>query len=318
MNLSPAIWAITIVAFLVAIGLDLLIADRKPHVLSTKEAATWVLIYVGLAVAFGLTLGQLAGNAYSQQFFAGYLTELSLSVDNLFVFLVLLTSFVVPKEYEHRILMLGIVIALILRGVLIALGAAVINTFSASFYLFGAFLLFTAVQVVRHRNDRPAPGKNPLFKLVQRVIPSVETYDKGKFFTTIGKHRYATPLFVVILAIGTTDLLFAFDSIPAIYGLTEEPFIVFTANAFALLGLRQLFFLISGLVERLIYLSFGLGIILGFIGVKLIFHAMAKTGLFGWSFEIDLPVSLLVIALTLAGTTLASLVKSRQLGNPNN
>lgn len=318
MNLSPAIWAITIVAFLVAIGLDLLIADRKPHVLSTKEATTWVLIYVGLAVAFGLTLGQLAGNAYSQQFFAGYLTELSLSVDNLFVFLVLLTSFVVPKEYEHRILMLGIVIALILRGVLIALGAAVINTFSASFYLFGAFLLFTAVQVVRHRNDRPAPGKNPLFKLVQRVIPTVETYDKGKFFTTIDKHRYATPLFVVILAIGTTDLLFAFDSIPAIYGLTEEPFIVFTANAFALLGLRQLFFLISGLVERLIYLSFGLAIILGFIGVKLIFHAMAKTGLFGWSFEIDLPVSLLVIALTLAGTTLASLVKSRQLGNPNN
>jgi tellurite resistance protein TerC len=225
----------------------------------------------------------------------------------------LLTSFAVPKEFQHRILMLGIVIALVLRGVLIALGAAVINAFSWSFYLFGAFLLFTAVQVIRHRNDHPEPSNNPLFKLVKRVISTTEDYDEGKFFTRIDGKRFATPMLVVILAIGTTDLLFALDSIPAIYGLTEEPFIVMTANAFALLGLRQLFFVISGLVERLIYLSFGLAFILGFIGVKLVLHAMAETPSLNWEFEIPLQVSLLVIVLTLAITTAASLLRTRQL-----
>jgi tellurite resistance protein TerC len=271
-----------------------------------------VLFYVSLAIIFGLSLGQISGWEYGQQFFAGYITELSLSVDNLFVFLVLLTSFAVPKEFQHRILMLGIVIALVLRGVLIALGAAVINAFSWSFYLFGAFLLFTAVQVIRHRNDHPEPSNNPLFKLVKRVISTTEDYDEGKFFTRIDGKRFATPMLVVILAIGTTDLLFALDSIPAIYGLTEEPFIVMTANAFALLGLRQLFFVISGLVERLIYLSFGLAFILGFIGVKLVLHAMAETPSLNWEFEIPLQVSLLVIGLTLAITTAASLLRTRQ------
>ncbi len=312
-NLPLSVWLITITVFLVVIGADLLIADRRPHVLSTKEALGWVLFYVSLAIIFGLSLGQISGWQYGQQFFAGYITELSLSVDNLFVFLVLLTSFAVPKEYQHRILMLGIVIALVLRGVLIALGAAVINAFSWSFYLFGAFLLFTAVQVIRHRNDHPEPSNNPLFKLVKRVISTTENYDEGKFFTRIDGKRFATPMLVVILAIGTTDLLFALDSIPAIYGLTEEPFIVMTANAFALLGLRQLFFVISGLVDRLIYLSFGLAFILGFIGVKLVLHAMAETPSLNWEFEIPLQVSLLVIALTLATTTVASLLRTRQL-----
>lgn len=313
MDVSVGLWLVTVAIFVVVIVLDLLIADRRPHVLSIRESVSWIAFYVGLAAIFAVLVGWLTGWQYAQQFVGGYLTEFSLSVDNLFVFLVLLTSFAVPEELRHRILMLGIVIALILRFGLIVLGAAIIERFSAVFFIFGAFLLWTAAQVYRHRSDTPTVRENPLFRAVTRVIPTTEAYSGSRFFVRQGGELLATPLFVVILAIGTTDLLFALDSIPAIFGLTEEPFIVFTANAFALLGLRQLFFLISGLARRLVYLPFGLTFILGFIGVKLLLHAVHETFPQAQVPEIPVTVSLAVIVGALAVTVVASLQSSRHL-----
>jgi tellurite resistance protein TerC len=306
------VWALTIGAFVLILGLDLAIAARKgPHVIAISEATRWVAFYVALAVAFGIGLTIVAGGQSGGEFFAGYLTEYSLSVDNLFVFVIIMASFAVPQQYQHKVLLFGIVLALVLRGLFIAIGAAAIAAFVEVFFLFGAFLIYTAIQLARHRNEEPEVGKNPLLRLMERVLPTTREYDGAKVVTRVAGKRVATPLLLVMIAIGSTDILFALDSIPAIFGLTKEPYIVFTANAFALLGLRQLFFLLDGLLDRLVYLSVGLAVILGFIGVKLILEAAHQT--ISKSFpEISIPVSLSFIVTVLLITTVASLVKTKR------
>lgn len=304
------VWALTIGAFVLILGLDLAIAARKgPHVIAVGEATRWVAFYVALAVAFGIGLTIVAGGQSGGEFFAGYLTEYSLSVDNLFVFVIIMTSFAVPQQYQHKVLLFGIVLALVLRGAFIAIGAAAIAAFVEVFFLFGAFLIYTAIQLARHRDEEPEVGNNPLLRLMERVLPTTREYDGAKVVTRIAGKRVATPLLLVMIAIGSTDILFALDSIPAIFGLTKEPYIVFTANAFALLGLRQLFFLLDGLLDRLVYLSVGLAVILGFIGVKLILEAAHETISKAFP-EISIPVSLGFIVTVLLITTVASLVKT--------
>ena len=304
-------WLLTIGAFVLILGVDLLIAARKgPHVISIGEATKWIVFYVALAVAFGIGLAVVAGGQSSGEFFAGYLTEYSLSVDNLFVFVIIMASFAVPQEHQHKVLLFGIVLALVLRGAFIAVGAAVIEAFSGVFFLFGAFLIYTAIQLARHRNEEPEVGSNPLLKLMEKVLPTTREYHGAKVTTRIDGKRVATPLLLVMIAIGSTDILFALDSIPAIFGLTKEPYIVFTANAFALLGLRQLYFLLDGLLDRLVYLSIGLSVILGFIGVKLLLEA-AHLNISKSFPEVSIPVSLGFIVTVLVITTVASLRKTK-------
>ena len=306
------VWALTIGAFVLVLGLDVAIAARKgPHVIGVGEATRWVIFYVALAIAFGIGLTVVAGGQSGGEFFAGYLTEYSLSVDNLFVFVIIMASFAVPQEHQHKVLLFGIVLALVLRGAFIAIGAAAISAFIEVFFLFGIFLIYTAIQLARHRNEEPEVGKNPLLRLMERVLPTTREYDGAKVVTRIDGKRVATPLLLVMIAIGSTDILFALDSIPAIFGLTKEPYIVFTANAFALLGLRQLYFLLDGLLDRLVYLSIGLAVILGFIGVKLILEAAHET--ISPSFpHISIPISLGFIVTVLVLTTIASLAKTRR------
>ena len=311
MHVSPLVWGITIAFIVGVILLDLLLADRRPHAIGTKEASLWVGLYVSLACAFGVAVGTISGWQYGGEFFAGYITELSLSVDNLFVFVVILASFAVPNEFQHRVLLYGIIIALILRAILIVLGAGLIAAFSWVFYIFGIFLIITAVKLVQHKDDTPEPGDNKLVRRLEKVIPSSQEYEGTKLFTKVNAKRVVTPMFFVMIAIGTTDLLFALDSIPAIFGLTQEAYIVLTANAFALFGLRQLYFLLHGLLDKLIYLSIGLAVVLGFIGVKLILHALHETTDHRTP-EISLVVSLGFIVLTLILTTVASLWKVRR------
>jgi tellurite resistance protein TerC len=306
------VWALTIGAFVLILSVDLAIAIRKgPHVIAVSEATKWIVFYIALAIAFGIGLTVVAGGQSGGEFFAGYLTEYSLSVDNLFVFVIILASFAVPQEHQHKVLLFGIVLALILRGAFIAIGAAAISRFIEVFFLFGIFLIYTAIQLARHRNEEPEVGNNPLLRLMERVLPTTREYDGSKVTTKIDGKRVATPLLLVMIAIGTTDILFALDSIPAIFGLTKEPYIVFTANAFALLGLRQLYFLLDGLLDRLIYLSIGLSVILGFIGVKLILEAAHETISKDFP-EISIPVSLGFIVTVLVITTVASLVKTKR------
>jgi tellurite resistance protein TerC len=309
-EVSGAVWGLTILGFALIVVLDLLIADRRPHRISTREAAAWVALYASVACIFGVVVGSVWGWTYGGEFFAGYITELSLSVDNLFVFVVLIAAFAVPEEFQHRVLMIGIVLALLLRTVLIFVGAAAIERFSWTFYIFGAFLLFTAVQLLRHRNETPDPEQNPVLRVAERVLPTTRTYHGTRLTVRDSSgRRLVTPLFLVVIAIGTTDILFALDSIPAIFGLTQEPYIVLAANAFALMGLRQLYFLLDGLLDRLVYLSIGLAVILGFIGVKLVLHALHEST--GDTPEIPLAVSLAVIIGVLAVTAIASLIKVR-------
>ena len=304
------VWAATIGGFILILGVDLAIAARKgPHVIAVGEATKWIVFYVALAIAFGIGLSVIAGGARGGEFFAGYLTEYSLSVDNLFVFVIIMASFAVPAEHQHKVLLFGIVLALILRGAFIAVGAAVIEAFSGVFFLFGAFLIYTAIQLARHRDEEPEVGSNPLLKLMEKVLPTTREYDGAKVVTRINGKRVATPLLLVMIAIGSTDILFALDSIPAIFGLTKEPYIVFTANAFALLGLRQLYFLLDGLLDRLVYLSIGLAVILGFIGIKLILEA-AHLNISKSIPEISIPVSLGFIVTVLVLTTVLSLRKT--------
>jgi tellurite resistance protein TerC len=311
-DVTPWVWILTVVALVGLIVADLLISSRNAHVPSVREAGAWAGFYVGLAVLFAVGLFIVTGGQYAGEFIAGYLTEYSLSIDNLFVFVIILSSFAVPREYQQRVLLFGIALALVMRGVFIALGAAAISRFSFTFYLFGAFLIYTAIQLARSHGEEPDLEKNPILRFVERVVPTTREYDGTKTFTKVNGRRVATPMFIVFVAIGTTDLLFALDSIPAIFGLTTEPYLVFTANAFALLGLRQLYFLLDGLLDRLIYLSYGLAFILGFIGIKLILEAAHDT----WPAvpHISIVLSLGVIVTTLVVTTVLSLLKVR--GDP--
>jgi tellurite resistance protein TerC len=300
-------WAVLIGFFVVVLIIDLVVVDRRPHAFTTKEASRWVAFYVAAAAVFAVWMYLQHGGDYAGQFVAGYVTEYSLSIDNLFVFLVIMTSFVVPATERHRVLLVGIVIALVLRGIMIAVGAAVIERFSGAFYVFGAFLLWTAWHVARSGDDEPNPEGNGLVRLVERRVPTVREYHGHRLTVVLEGKRYVTPMLLVMLAIGTTDLLFALDSIPAVFGLTKEPFIVFAANAFALMGLRQLYFLLSGLADKVIYLTYGLAVILGFIGIKLILEAVDETTDLHPP-HIDTWVSLGFIVAVLAITTVASLV----------
>jgi tellurite resistance protein TerC len=311
-------WVITVVVMVAILVIDVLILGRRPHEPSMKEAGLFIGIFVALAVIFGFGVWAIAGPQYAGEFFAGWITEYSLSIDNLFIFLVIMTKMKVPRHLQQFALLVGIILALIFRGIFIALGAAVINAFSWVFFIFGGFLIWTAVKIYldyrKHDEQTDTPPDNPALRFVRRRFNATEDYRGTKLTVVEQGKRLITPMLIVIVALGSTDLLFALDSIPAIYGLTQEPYLVFTANVFALMGLRQLYFLIGGLLKRLVYLSVGLSIILGFIGIKLIFHALHSYHLADWApwdGEIPIWVSLTVIVLTLTITTVASLVKSK-------
>jgi tellurite resistance protein TerC len=321
MSVPVWLWFATIAGLMVLLAIDLFIVDRKPHEVTIGEAARWVTFYVGVAVLFGLGIWYFADGVSAGEFFAGYITEYSLSVDNLFIFLIIMTTFKVPAIHQHKVLLIGILMALVMRGIFIAVGAAVIAEFSWVFYLFGAFLIYTGYKLARtdHDDEEEEYKENAALRFVRRVFPVADRYHDAKSFVKVDGKRFVTPMFIVMVAIGTTDLLFALDSIPAIFGLTKEPFLVFTANAFALMGLRQLYFLLGGLLAKLVYLSIGLSVILGFIGVKLILEALHTNSLpFLNGGEplhvptIGIELSLSVIVGVLAITTVASLVKVKR------
>ena len=318
MNISPWIWFATLGALVVMLAVDLLIVGRRPHEPSMKEAGGWVAFYVGLALLFGLGVWVTAGGQPAGEFYAGWLTEYSLSVDNLFVFMIIMSRFAVPRQFQQKVLLIGIVLALVMRGAFIAAGAALIEQFSWVFYIFGAFLVYTAITLLKN-DDEDEFTENILIRWSKRVFPVSSSFDSGKMtvVTETGR-RFFTPMLIVMIAIGTTDLIFALDSIPAIFGITKEPYLVFTANVFALMGLRQLYFLLGGLLERLVYLNIGLSFVLGFIGVKLFLEALHTNTLpflnggegVSWAPEVPIWVSLLVIIVTLGIATVASLIKS--------
>ena len=321
MGISTQIWVITCVVILGLFVFDFFAHVRVAHEPTFKESAIWSAFYIALAIAFGFLIWWRWGGEYGGEYFAGYVTEKALSVDNLFVFTVIMASFAVPRIYQQKLLLIGIVMALVMRAGFIAVGAAAINAYSWVFYIFGIFLVLTAVKLAResgHEEEAEKERDSRIVSFVGRFLPLSDDYDKDKFLTKVDGQRAGTPMLLALVAIGFTDLLFALDSIPAIYGLTEEPYIVFTANAFALMGLRQLYFLIGGLLDRLIYLSVGLALILGFIGVKLVLHALHKNSLpfiNGGNYvdvpEISTAMSISVIAVILVITTVASLIRTR-------
>jgi len=315
------VWWTTIIVTVSVLLFDIVVIGRRPHEPSTKEVSISLSIYVGLAVLFGIGVWALAGHQFGTEFFAGWLTEYSLSVDNLFIFIIIMAKFGVPRKYQQEALMIGIVLALVMRAIFIGVGAAAINEFSWIFYIFGLFLVWTAFKLAKEgTNDDDEYEENRLIKWVETHLPATDKWHGAKVFAKENGSRVITPMFIVILALGTTDLLFALDSIPAIYGLTKEPYLVLTANIFALMGLRQLYFLIGGLLQRLVYLSYGLAVLLGFIGLKLILHAMHENELpfvnggenISWAPDIPILVSLGMIVGILAVTTVASLIASKK------
>lgn len=311
LDISGLTWALTIGLIIALLAVDLILAAVRPHRVGFREASAWSVFYVLVAIAFGVWFAAQHGSEFGTEYFAGYIVEKSLSVDNLFIFVIIMTTFAVPEEHQHKVLTFGIVLALAMRAVFIALGAALLSLFSFMFLLFGLLLIFTAVQLFRHREEDPDVESNVVVRVARRVLPITDEYVGGRLFARVTGRRMVTPLFLVLLAIGSIDLVFALDSIPAVFGITEEPYIVFTANAFALLGLRALFFLVKGLLDRLVYLSAGLALILAFIGVKLILH-WAHVDIDERVPEIPTPVSLAVILLVLLVVTVASLVKTRR------
>ena len=310
MSVTLTMWLITVGAILLLVVMDFLTVSRKPHEVSFREAALWSIFYIAVAVAFGVFIWIWQGGDFGTQYFAAYLVEKSLSVDNLFVFVIILAQFAVPSIYHQRVLLVGVVLALVLRAIFIAIGAAALAAFAFTFVIFGAILIWTGVQLFRHRNMDPEPKDNFVVRTVRKWYPVTPDYHDTKLFVRIDGRRMATPLLLVMVAIASTDLLFALDSIPATFGVTQEPYLVFTANAAALLGLRALYFLLKGLLDKLIYLSLGLSVILIFIGVKLILT-------FAHEVNNDIPkiptvFSLVVIAVILVTVTIASLIKVRK------
>lgn len=318
MQVTPLIWIITIAVTIVFFVYEFFVHVRKPHEPSIGESARWSVFYISLALLFGVGVGTLSGWTYGGEYFAGYLTEKALSIDNLFVFLLVMGAFAVPKIYQQKVLMVGIIIALVLRGIFIAVGATLIENLSWIFYVFGALLLLLAYRQAfsNHESD---PANNRFMRFIRRHLAVTDEYHEDKLTVKKDGKRFVTPMMLTIIAIGFVDLIFAVDSIPAIYGLTDQAYIVFTANVFALMGLRQLFFLIGGLLERLVYLSQGLAVILAFIGVKLVFHALHVNELafinggqpILWIPEIPISFSLIFIAATITVATVASLLKTR-------
>jgi tellurite resistance protein TerC len=317
MNVSALEWGITLGVTIAVLLFDVVVIGRRPHEPTMRECAVYLSIYVGLAIAFGIFVWNFHARQFGLEFFAGWLTEYSLSIDNLFIFIIIMASFNVPKKYQQQALLVGIILALIFRGIFIALGAVAINEFSWIFYIFGAFLVYTAVKLAKD-TEHDDDAENRIIKFARTHLSFTENWDGLKLWVRENGKRLMTPMFLVIVALGTTDLLFALDSIPAIYGLTREPYLVFTANVFALMGLRQLYFLLGDLLDRLVYLSQGLAFILFFIGVKLILHALHENELPFINGGEHVPVpeiptlaSLGVIVVTLVITTVASLYKTR-------
>jgi tellurite resistance protein TerC len=309
MDVSILVWSLTVGAILLLVIVDLFTVSAKPHEVKFKEAASWSIFYIGLAIAFGIWVWNQYGSQMGTEFFAAYLVEKSLSVDNLFVFVIILAQFAVPGIYHQRILLFGVILALVLRTIFIAVGAAALAAFAFTFVIFGAILIWTGVGLFRHWDEDPEPGDNKLVKIMRKRIAMVDEYHGTKLFIIQNGKRYATPMFMVMVAIASTDLLFALDSIPATFGVTSETFLVFSANAFALLGLRALYFLVKGLLDRLVYLSLGLSIILMFIGVKLIMTYLHEE--FASIPKIPTSISLGVIGTILVIATVASLVKTK-------
>jgi tellurite resistance protein TerC len=311
LHVTFAAWLATIGLIAGLFAIDLFVSrPGHAHTVSLREATFASAFFVGVAIAFGVAFGMIAGWDFGAEYFAGYIVEKSLSVDNLFVFVVIMSTFAIPAEHQQRVLTFGILVALAMRAVFIALGAALIAAFSFLFLIFGLLLVVTAIQLFRHRDEDPDIDDNVLVRLTRRLIPVTGEFHGGGMLTRLDGKRVATPLFIAFIAIASSDLLFALDSIPAVFGVTEEAFIVFAANAFALLGLRALYFLVAGLLDRLVYLSSGLSLILGFIGVKLLLH-------YGHLQNDDIPeiatsTSLLVIVAILAVTVTASLAKARR------
>lgn len=321
MELALPLW-FEISTFVVLTGIiafDLVHAYRRPHIPSTKESALWVGFYVALALVFAVLMLVLGDVEHAGQFVAGWLTEYSLSIDNLFVFVIIMSRFSVPRHLQQEVLMVGILIALVLRGIFILLGAALIENFSWIFYIFGAFLLFTAIQQAFTSSEEMNEKESSVIRLLRKRVPITDTFDGTKLRVAEGGRKVFTPLLVVFIALGTTDLVFALDSIPAIFGITQSAFIVFTANVFALMGLRQLYFLLGDLIDRLVYLKYGIAFILAFIAVKLVFHALHENEVpfinggqgVTWAPEITTWVSLGVIVASMAVATIASLIKLR-------
>jgi tellurite resistance protein TerC len=322
LEISTLEWAITIGATCAVLLFDVIVIARDPHEPSFRECAVALSIYIGAAVLFGAWIWFSHGHDYGIEFYTGWLTEYSLSIDNLFVFIILMAALKVPREYQQEALMVGIVLALVFRGLFIALGYQLIENFSWVFYAFGAFLVYTAITLVKsyRSHEEEHPEDNRVVKFAQRHMNVGDEYHGLKLWYHKNGVRFVSPMLIVIIALGTTDLLFALDSIPAIFGITQEPYLVFTANVFALMGLRQLYFLLGGLLKRLVYLSLGLAFILAFIGVKLVLHALHENELpfINGGEHVDVPdipslLSLAVIIVTLAVTAIASLVASRRM-----
>jgi tellurite resistance protein TerC len=309
MNVSLTVWAVTIGVIALLLIIDLFTVSAKPHEVKFKEAASWSIFYVGIAIAFGIWVFQRYGSVSGTEFFAAYLVEKSLSVDNLFVFVIILAQFAVPSIYHQRVLLIGVMLALVLRGIFISVGAAALAAFSFTFVIFGAILIWTGVGLFSHWDEDPEPGDNAVVKRIRKRIAMVDEFHGTKLFIRQNGKRVATPMFLVMIAIGSTDLLFALDSIPATFGVTSETFLVFAANAFALLGLRALYFLVKGLLDRLVYLSLGLSLILMFIGIKLILTYLHEE--FTSIPKISTPLGLAVIGIILVTSTIASLVKTK-------
>jgi tellurite resistance protein TerC len=309
-NITLSIWLATVALILGLLLFDLLTSTRKAHDVSFKEATFWSIFYIAVAVIFGIWVWADFGTQFGKEYFAAYIVEKSLSMDNLFVFIIILSNFAVPTIYHQRVLMVGIVLALIMRAIFIAIGAAALEAFAFTFVIFGAVLLWTGIKLMQHWDEDPDLSENPIVNYAQRKFNFTDKYHGTKLFIKENGKRFATPLLLVMIAIGATDLLFALDSIPATFGVTQEPFLVFAANAFALLGLRALYFLMKNLVQKLIYFSLGLSFILVFIGVKLMLL---------WAYEeFDAPtkistnISLIVIGAIIAISTIASLIKSKR------
>ena len=318
MDVPTWLWWATVLLTTGLLLVDVFIIGRRPHIPETPELVRHLAFFIGLAIAFGIGVWAFAGAQYGGEFFAGWLTEYSLSVDNLFIFIIIMTKLQVPRQYQQTALLIGIVIALVMRGIFIAVGAAAINNFSWVFYVFGAFLIWTAYKLAKDDDlDETQYDEPRIVKFARTHLPATDEWNGVKLFVKKNGKRLATPMFIVVLSLGMTDLLFALDSIPAIYGLTKEPYLVFTANVFALMGLRQLYFLIGDLLKRLVYLSQGLAVLLAFIGVKLVFHAMHENEVpfingghpIEWAPEIPIWLSLVAIVGILGVTTVLSLMK---------
>jgi tellurite resistance protein TerC len=320
-DVSPLVWIITITLTTGLLLVDVFVVGRRPHEPTTREVSRHLAFFVGLAIIFGIGVWVFSGARYGGEFFAGWLTEYSLSIDNLFIFIIIMTKLKVPRQYQQTALLVGIVIALVMRGIFIGLGAAAINQFSWVFYLFGLFLVWTAYKLAKDDDQDGDHYDQPrIVTYAQTHLPVTDKWSGVKLSVKENGRRLYTPMFIVVLSLGMTDLLFALDSIPAIFGLTREPYLVFTANIFALMGLRQLYFLIGDLLQRLVYLSYGLAVLLAFIGVKLILHAMHENELgfingghhIKWAPEIPIWFSLLAIVGILGVTTVLSLAKDRR------